>query len=70
MQTNDVLIQASTHVASGDEWHVIHRSAGPMASLAWIQALSVARRIARQERVDVYRAAGGSNPSLWESYRA
>ena len=70
MQANDVLIQASTTTASGDEWHVIHRSVGPIASLGWIQALSVARRVARHEKVDVYRATAGCNPTLCESYRA
>ena len=53
-----------------DEWHVIHRSAGPMAALAvWVQALSVARRIAREEKVDIYRAGVGSQPKLRESHR-
>jgi hypothetical protein len=49
MQPNDVLIQGSLNADSGDEWHVIHRSA-PMGSLAWVQALSVARRIAETRR--------------------
>ena len=69
MQPNDVLIQGSLNADSGDEWHVIHRSAGPMGSLAWVQALSVARRIAREEKVDIYRAGAGSQPKLRESHR-
>ena len=70
MQANDVLIQASTTVGSDDEWHVIHSSAGPIASLGWVQALSVARRIARKQKVDIYRADSASHPMLCESYRA
>jgi len=68
MQPNDVLIQGSLNGDSGDEWHVIHRSA-PMGSLAWVQALIVARRIARDEKVDIYRAEAGSQPKLRESHR-
>ena len=68
MQPNDVLIQGSLNADSGDEWHVIHRSAS-MGSLAWVQALSVARRIARDEKVDIYRAEAGSQPKLRESHR-
>jgi len=40
-----------------------------MGSLAWVQALSVARRIARDEKVDIYRAEAGSQPKLRESHR-
>jgi hypothetical protein len=69
MQPNDVLIQASSTAAPGDEWYVIHRSAGPIGSQAWIQALSVARRIAREEKTDIYRAEAGSHPKLYASYR-
>ncbi len=70
MQPTDVLIQASSIAESSQEWRVIHRSAGPIGSQAWIQALSVARRIARDEKVDIYRAdAAGSAPALHESYR-
>jgi hypothetical protein len=69
VQQNDVLMQASSTAESGDEWHVIHRSAGPIGSQAWIQALSVARRIAREEKVDIYRAEAGSAPTLYESHR-
>ena len=69
MQPRDVLIQASSSASSGDEWRVIHSSVGPIGSLAWIQALSVARRIAREEKVDIYRAEAGSDPTLCESYR-
>jgi hypothetical protein len=70
MQPNDVLMQGSSAATDGDEWQVIHRSAGPIGSQAWIQALSVARRIAREERVDIYRAHAGSDPTLYESYRS
>jgi hypothetical protein len=69
MQPNDVLIQASSYADAADEWHVVHRSAGPIGAQAWIQALSVARRIARAEKLDVYRAEAGSGPTLFESYR-
>jgi len=69
MQSNDVLIQASSSAPLGDEWHIIHRSAGPIGSQAWTQALSVARRIAREEKVDIYRAKAGSPPTLYQSYR-
>jgi hypothetical protein len=69
MQPNDVLIQASSIASPDDDWRVIHRSAGPIGSLAWIQALSVARRIAREEKVDIYRANSGSSPMLYESHR-
>jgi hypothetical protein len=67
MQPGDVLIQAS--LGAGDEWYVIHSSVGPIGSLAWIQALSLARRIARAEKVDIYRAEAGSHPTLRESHR-
>ena len=70
MQPNDVLMQASSSAPSGDEWHVVHRSAGPIGSQAWIQALSVARRIAREEKVDIYRAETDSRPLLFESHRS
>ena len=66
MQPNDVLMQTSVN---GNEWQVIHRSEGPIGSLAWIQALRVARRIAREQKVDIYRADAGSDPTLHESYR-
>ena len=69
MQPNDVLIQASSTAQSDQEWHVIHRTAGPIGAQAWIQALSVARRIARAEKVDIYRSEAGSTPALHESYR-
>lgn len=70
MHPNDVLIQASsTTPPQEDVWHVIHRSAGQMASQAWIEALRVARRIARQEKVDIYRADADSTPTLFETYR-
>jgi hypothetical protein len=69
MQSSDVLIQASTSVPGGDEWHVIHRSVWPIGPQAWIEALSAARRAAREQKVDIYRAEAGSNPKLYESYR-
>jgi len=69
MQPNDVLIQGSSIAQCDERWHVVHRSAGPVGSQAWIQALSVARRIAREEAVDIYRAEAGSAPMLHESYR-
>jgi len=59
-------MQASS--GGGDEWHVIHPSAGPIGSLAWIRALSLARRIAREQKVDIYRAEAGSHPRLRESH--
>jgi len=69
MRPDDVLIQGSSTGKPGDEWHVLHRSAGPIGAQAWIEALSVARRIAREAKVDVYRAEAGSDPALHESYR-
>ena len=70
MHQNDVLIQASsTAPPNEDAWHVVHRSAGRIGSQAWIQALSVARRIAREEKVDIYRADADSAPTLYETYR-
>jgi hypothetical protein len=69
MQPNDVLMQASSTVQDSDQWHVVHRSAGLIGSQSWIQALSVARRIAREEKIDIYRADAGSGPTLYESYR-
>jgi hypothetical protein len=70
MRPDDVLIQGSSTGKTGDEWHVLHRSAGPIGAQAWIEALSVARRVARVAKVDVYRAESGSDPALHESYRS
>ena len=70
MHPNDVLLQASSTAPSGSEWQVIHRMEGPIGSLGWSHALSVARRIARLEKVDIYRADTGSEPTLYESHRA
>jgi hypothetical protein len=70
MHPNDVLIQASSDTApDGDASHVIHRSAGPIGSQAWVEALSVARRIAGKEQVDIYRAEASSAPRLHETHR-
>ncbi len=68
MQPHDVLVQASSNVGGGDGWSVIHRSLGPMGSLAWIQALSVARRVAREEKADIYLADANCAPVLHESH--
>ena len=70
MHPNDVLMHASSTAPRGDEWYVIPRSAGPIGSQGWIQALSVARRLAREQRSDIYRAESGSQPTLYESYRS
>ena len=69
MQQSDVLIQASSTEPTSDGWHVVHRAAGPISAQAWIQALSVARRIAREHKVDIYRADADAAPELCESYR-
>jgi hypothetical protein len=70
VKLDDILIQASSIAEPGNEWRVIHRAAGPIGGQAWIEALSVARRIAREARVDIYRSeAAGSVPTLHESYR-
>ena len=70
MHENDVLIQASSNAAPDDDvWHVVHPSAGVVGSQAWIQALSLARRIARQEKVDIYRGDTGAAPTLYEAHR-
>ena len=71
MHPNDVLIQASSETARDvDAWHVVHRSAGPIGPQVWVEALSVARRIARTERVDIYRAETGSGPILHETFHS
>ena len=69
MQPNDILVQASSNAATEAEWHVIHRAVSPMGALAWIQALSVARRVAREQKVDIYRAEADRSPTLYESHR-
>jgi hypothetical protein len=67
MQQSDVLMQASSNAPAGE--YVIHHSVSPIGPEAWIEALSVARRIAREGKVDVYRAEAGSSPTLFESCR-
>ena len=67
LQPGDVLIQASS-TAESEAWHLVQRSAGRIGPQAWMQALSVARRIARHEKVDIYRAEAASAPTLYETY--